>query len=182
MHTVVLSPFVAGWILCKCNESNEKSINFQHLCAVKYYGILVQLISSIIDRNNFLYFWWIKSSSLVKLENEEVKKTHRVCVEENWNVLWFFLSGEEKIFKKLLSVNWNSLEWNSKWGNKYLFSSPEVCSINLPQHLSTLIFIYASAANRRYFNCTRLLYRRCHESTRDDSSLSHHKPSIYEIF
>lgn len=69
---IALTVCYSGWILCKFNESNEKSINFQHLRTVKYCSILVQLISSIIDRNNF--FWWIKSSSLVKLENNEEEK------------------------------------------------------------------------------------------------------------
>lgn len=80
--------------------------------------------------------------------------------------------GTKKIFKKLLSVNWNSFRWNSKWGNKCLFLKYAPSSL-----ASTLIF-YASIAERRYFNCVllilreRLLYHRRHESTRDDFFLS----------
>lgn len=75
---------------CKFNKANEKSINFQHFMRwnISYrFSDACKLISSIIDRNNFL-FWWIKSSSLAQKKGEQEEKyENKREIKKYWNFL-----------------------------------------------------------------------------------------------
>lgn len=140
IHSV--SHIIYKYVGCKSNKANEKSINFQHFMRwnISYrFSNACKLISSIIDRNNFL-FWWIKSSSLAHTRKRKIwmnewerkrrdikkkKKYENKREIKNWNLfvevterLWCCCPSQKcfRIFMKnkkqfhYFSGNWTKFE------------------------------------------------------------------------
>lgn len=150
------------------------------------------VITFYFDELSHLHLWNWKSerkSADRKIFRVEVgivgekfinKNTHMACFHHKWRKLEFhkslFSSGKFSTWKKL-SLNWNLLKRNSKWGNKYRFLFLKYAPSTLPTQLSRdcvclNCWLLATMLNERYsiVVCYSSLYRQrllvgCHENS-----------------